>query len=175
MSGGVPADGGRSTRDEPEACGFVIGEDGLARLQGPHADAWWGLLRVHRRLIRELEAALQNRHGLSLSALELLGRLADAESRRMRIARLAEQAGLSLSRTSRLLDSLERRGLVKRQSCPEDTRASNVQLTRSGLRLTRDAQAGHLADVQREFFDRLSRRDVNVLAGAFARLAGANP
>jgi DNA-binding MarR family transcriptional regulator len=154
-----------------EACAFVIGPDGLARLAGEQAEAWMGLLRVHRRLTRELETALQDRHGLTLSALELLGRLTGAEQRRMRIARLAEQAGLSLSRTSRLLDRLEQRRLLKRQPCPEDSRASNVQLTAAGLRLAREAQASHLAEVQRVFFDRLTAREISTLAGAFARLA----
>jgi DNA-binding MarR family transcriptional regulator len=156
-----------------ETCAFVIGPDGLARLAGGEAEAWTGLLRAHRRLTRELETALQDRHALTLSALELLGRLADAEQRRMRIARLAKQAGLSLSRTSRLLDSLEQRGLLKRHPCPEDSRASNVQLTAAGLRLAREAQAAHLADVQRVFFDRLTARQITTLAAAFARLAPA--
>jgi DNA-binding MarR family transcriptional regulator len=147
------------------------GPGGLARLQGEQAEAWTGWLRVHRRLTRELEAALQDRHGLALSALEVLGRLADAEQQRMRIARLAEQAGLSLSRTSRLIDRLEQRGLLDREPCPEDSRASNVQLTPGGLRLAREAQAAHLSDLQRLFFDRLTQRQISALAAAFARLA----
>ncbi|MGH2877858.1 MAG: MarR family winged helix-turn-helix transcriptional regulator [Solirubrobacteraceae bacterium] len=156
-----------------EDCPFVIGEDGLARLGDEQARAWTGLLRAHRRLTRALEARLLDRHGLSLSALELLGRLAeaDAQQRPRRIARLAEQAELSLSRTSRLLDALQRRGLVERQPCPDDSRASNVQLTPAGLRLARAAQADHLADVQRMFVAPLSPREVVVLAAVFDRLA----
>jgi len=154
-----------------EGCAYVIGPGGLARLHDKDAEAWTGLLRVHRRLMRELEAAQQDRYGLALSALELLGRLADAEEQRMRIARLAEQTGLSLSRTSRVIDSLEQRGLLARERCPEDSRASNVQLTRAGLRLAREAQAAHLADLQRLFFDRLTQRQISTLAAAFARLA----
>jgi DNA-binding MarR family transcriptional regulator len=164
-----------ATDSEPQAWPYVIGHGGLAGLGDRQAEAWAGLLRVHRRLIREVETALQVRYGLSLSALELLGRLADADQRRMRIARLAEQAGLSLSRTSRLLDTLEQRGLLKRQPCPEDSRASNVQLTAAGLRLAGEARAAHLAEVQRVFFDRLTSRQVHLLAAAFLRLAPQRP
>lgn len=164
-----------ATGIEPKACPYVIGPAGLARLDGESAEAWTGLLRVHRRLTRELEAALQERHGLTLSALELLGRLADADQRRMRIARLAEHGGLSLSRTSRLLDTLEQRGLVAREPCPEDSRASNVHLTPAGLRLAREAQAAHLADLQRVFFDRLTPRQLTTMAAAFAALAPQAP
>ena len=42
--------------------------------------AWTGLLRAYRRLTRELEGSLRQRHGLTLSALELLGHLAAPHS-----------------------------------------------------------------------------------------------
>jgi DNA-binding MarR family transcriptional regulator len=153
------------------ACEFLIGPGGLAQLPAEQAAAWTGLLRAHRRLTRELEAALQARHGLTLSGLEALGRLAGAEKQTMRIARLAEQIDLSVSRTSRILDSLEDRGLAQRRPCPEDSRATNVKLTRAGLRLTREAQQAHLADVKHAFIDRLTSRQVAALAAAFKRLA----
>jgi DNA-binding MarR family transcriptional regulator len=160
-----------ATAVHPESGRWVLGRDGLLRLQGDDAEAWTGLLRAHRRLTRELEAALRERHGLTLSALELLGPLAAAERRRMRIARLAEDADFSLSRASRLIDALEHRGLLQRQPCPEDSRASNVKLTAAGLRLTRQAQADHVANVQRLFCDRLTARQIAALAAAFRRLA----
>jgi DNA-binding MarR family transcriptional regulator len=154
----------------PDRCAYVVGEDGMARLQGPHADAWAGLQRAHRELTRDLEATLDERYGLSLSALELLGRLATADDRRRRLSRLADDVGLSLSRVSRIVDALERRGLVERQPCPEDTRATNAWLTDSGLALVRDAQAEHLADVQRRFLDRLTAGELRTLGRVFGRL-----
>lgn len=160
-----------SAATQPESCTYVLGENGVARLDGGPGAAWTGLLRTHRRLIRELEAAVHERHGLSLSALELLGRLAVAPEREQRIARLAAQIGVSVSRTSRILDGLEARGLTHRRPCPEDGRATNVALTAAGAQLARVAQADHVADVQRRFFDRLTDAQVRTLATAFERLA----
>ena len=154
----------------PDRCAYVVGEDGMARLQGPHADAWAGLQRAHRELTRQLEATLDERYGLSLSALELLGRLATADDRRRRLSRLADDVELSLSRVSRIVDALERRGLVERQPCPEDTRATNAWLTDAGLALVREAQAEHLADVQRRFLDRLTAGELRTLGRVFTRL-----
>lgn len=154
----------------PDRCAYVVGPDGLARLQGPHAQAWVGLQRACRDLTRRLEASLDERHGLSLSGLELLGRLAAGEDRRCRLSRLAHDVGLSVSRVSRIVDVLERRGLVERQPCPEDTRATNAWLTDAGLALVRDAQAGHVADVQRSFFDRLDDDELRILGDVFTRL-----
>ena len=154
----------------PDRCAYVVGDDGMARLQGPHADAWAGLQRAHRELTRQLEATLDERYGLSLSALELLGRLATADDRRRRLSRLADDVELSLSRVSRIVDALERRGLVERQPCPEDTRATNAWLTDAGLALVREAQAEHLADVQRRFLDRLTAGELRTLGRVFGRL-----
>jgi len=152
-------------------CAVVLGADGFPQWSAVYADAWIGLLATHRRLTRELDAELEAAHGLTLSGLELLARLASAPDRRLRLSVLAAEAGLSLSRVSRIVDSLEGRGLVERQPCPLDARAINAQLTASGLELARAAQATHLAAVRERFFDRLSEREIAALARVFGRLA----
>jgi DNA-binding MarR family transcriptional regulator len=150
---------------------IVVGPDGFPRWSRTYADAWIGLLATHRRLTRELDAELEAQHGLTLSGLELLARLASAPGRRLRLSGLASEAGLSLSRVSRIVDSLEDRGLVERQPCPLDARAINAQLTTDGLELARAAQATHLAAVRARFFDKLSGREIAALAAAFGRLS----
>lgn len=154
-------------------CRHVLGENGLVRWREPHAGAWLGLLRAHRRLTRVLESRLEARFGLSLSGLELLGRLAAAPERRLRLSELAAATGLTLSRISRVVDAFVERGLVERRTCVEDSRATNAWLADAGLELVREAQAAHLDDVQRAFFARLSHEELETLAGAFARLGEA--
>ena len=87
--------------------------DGLIRWSDTHAAAWIGLLETHKRLARELEAELMAEHGLGISGLEVQFRLGRADGRAMRLTALADAAGLSLSRVSRILDTLESRGLVR--------------------------------------------------------------
>jgi DNA-binding MarR family transcriptional regulator len=161
-----------ATEHNPDTCAYVIGSDGLARLQGPPAQAWLGLQRTHRELTRRLEAVLVERHGLSLSGLELLGRIAASEQRRRRLAPLAQDVGLSLSRVSRIVDTLEHRGLLERRPCPDDSRATEAWLTADGLELVRAAQAEHVAEIQRNFLDHLSADELRTLAGVFTRLLG---
>jgi DNA-binding MarR family transcriptional regulator len=155
---------------QSEQCEAVVG-DGLDRWSDLHADAWIGLLQTHRRLTRELDAELEKRHGLTLSSLELLGRLAAADDRRLRLTMLADQTGLTLSRISRIVDSLEERGLVERRPCPADGRAINAHLTDGGLALARAAQRTHFDGVNRRFFERLEVREIAALAAVFNRLA----
>ena len=157
--------------EEHDSCAYVVGDDGLARWSDTHRDAWIGLLETHKRLTRALEAELEAEHGLSLSSLELLGRLAAADERTLRLTALADQTGLSLSRVSRIMDVLEARGLVERRLCRSDARARNAWLTDAGLKLLRTAQASHFAGVQRRFFDHMEPEQVAAMAAVFSRFA----
>ncbi len=121
------------------------------------------MLRVHALLTREMDADLRARHGISLSAYELLMLLADAPGRRMRVSELAGATLLSVSGISRLVDRLVREGLVVKESCDEDGRGAEVALTTMGRGRVRAARASHLADVRGRF---LSRFDDDELARA---------
>jgi DNA-binding MarR family transcriptional regulator len=160
-----------ATDEQTKACSFVVGDDGLATWSDTHRDAWIGLLETHKRLTRALDAELEAEHGLSLSGAECLGRLAAADGRCMRLSALASLTGLSLSRISRIIDTLEARELVERRSSAEDARAVEAHLTGAGLELIRQAQASHFAAVNDRFFEHLSSEELEVLARVFGRFA----
>jgi DNA-binding MarR family transcriptional regulator len=135
------------------------------------ADAWIGLLETHKRLTRALDAELDAAHGLGLSTLELLSRLAAAGETWPRLSTLAREAGLSLSRVSRHMDALERRGLVRRRRCATDSRAVEAHLTAAGATLVAEAEAAHAQAVRERFFAQLSAEEAATLARVFRRLA----
>ena len=161
----------RKTEKPEAACSFIVGDDGLSRWGDVHRQAWIGMLETHKRLTRRLESELEAEHGLSLSALELMGRLAAADDRLLTLSHLADRTGLSLSRVSRIVDSLEDRNLVERKRCPNDARARNAWLTDAGLDLVREAQAMHFGGVEREFFQHMDASDIEALAAVFTRFA----
>jgi DNA-binding MarR family transcriptional regulator len=150
---------------------YHLSGGGVTEWSARHADAWIGLLETHKRLTRALDAELESRYGLSLSALELLARLAAAPDRCLRLSTLAAQSGLSLSRVSRIAVALETRALIERTPCEEDARAVEAHLTPAGLTLMREAQATHFASVQRRFFDELRPGELEALAGVFGRFS----
>jgi DNA-binding MarR family transcriptional regulator len=159
--------------DTQHACSsaYEVDAEGLAHWTEAHRDAWIGLLETHKHLTRALDAQLTSQHGLSLSALELLARLAAAEDRQLHMTKLAAASGLSVSRVSRIIDVLEGRALVGRRSCPSDARAVHVQISDAGLALVRTAQATHFASVQAAFFDQLDSDEIATLARVFGRFA----
>jgi DNA-binding MarR family transcriptional regulator len=139
------------------------------------ADAWIGLLETHKRLTRALDAELDAAHGLGLSTLELLGRLAAAGDAWPRLSALAAETGLSLSRVSRHMDALERRGLVQRRKCETDSRAVEAHLTEAGAAVAAAAEAAHAAAVRERFFAHISAEEAATLARVFARFAPDAP
>lgn len=156
---------------KPSCVSYETDEHGLAHWTEAHADAWIGLLETHKQLTRALDAELTAQHGLSLSGLELLARLAAADDRQMHLTALAGASGLSLSRVSRIIGGLEDRRLVDRHACPSDARAVHAQINDDGLALVKAAQATHFASVQAAFFDQLDEHEIATLARVFGRFA----
>lgn len=150
---------------------YRVTTNGVAEWSQQHAEAWIGLLETHKALTRALDAELESRYGLTLSALELLARLGAAPDGCLRLSALATQAGLSLSRVSRIAVALETRGLIERAPCSEDARAVEARLTPAGVTLMREAQATHFASVQQRFFDELRPGELETLAAVFGRFS----
>ena len=160
---------GQETTDS--ACPYIIGEDGLARWSDTEADAWIGLIETQKALTRALDAELEAKHGLRLSAAEALGRLAAAPDGRLGLSKLAGECALSLSRISRIVDVLEERGLVERRTSCTDARATDAHLTEAGFSYTLQTQATHVAFVQEHFFKQLGPEEIATLAEVFKRFA----
>lgn len=135
------------------------------------ARAFLGLIRAGEELDRRLDEELEQRHGLGLRAFEVLLFLAEfSPDGSKRMAELTAQAPLSQSRMSRLVADLEGRGWVQRSRAEDDGRGVRVSITAAGRRKFKAAQATHLQDLERFFFDRLSQGEVRQLASITAKL-----
>ncbi len=133
--------------------------------------AWRGLLRAHAALTKALDAELEAAHGLALSSYEVLTYLDDADGRRMRMCDLASTALLSRSGLTRLVDRLERDGLIARASCHDDARGAYAVLTDAGAAKLRAARTTHLAGVREHFLSRFGADELEVLGAAWGRLS----
>jgi len=133
-------------------------------------DAWVAFLRSHAAVTRQLNADLLNAHGLTLSDYEVLLRLARAEGGMMRRVDLAQSVLLTASGITRLLDGLERAGLVEKASCASDARVSYAKLTPAGRRKLAAASETHLAGVDELFNGRFSDDELDRLAELLSRL-----
>jgi len=149
--------------------------EGLKYFAPQRGLAWLGLLQAHAELTRSLDAELQAAHGVSLSAYEMLSRLALCPEGYMRMSDLASATSLSLSRVSRLVDQMEERGLVSRRSCDTDSRIVYAAIDAGGRDLVRNAQETFFSVVDERFFGRLSCAEVEQLGTLLERLVEQGP
>jgi DNA-binding MarR family transcriptional regulator len=132
--------------------------------------AWRGLLRVHAQLVRELDDELQQAHGLTLHEYEVLLTLEAAPERQLRMTDLAGSVLLSQSGLTRLVDRLERDGLVLRERCADDRRGLLARLTDRGYTRLQSARATHLAGVRERFLSRVTEQELAELAAVWERV-----
>ena len=90
---------------------------------------------MHSALVKALDAELLADHGLPLTSYEVLINLQAAPGRRRRMAELADGVLLSRSGMTRLVDRLERDGLLERDACVSDGRGTFAVLTDKGEEL----------------------------------------
>jgi DNA-binding MarR family transcriptional regulator len=146
-----------------------------AAATGSRVGAWVAFLRSHAAITRQLNADLLNAHGLTLSDYEVLLRLSRAEGRMMRRVDLAESVLLTASGITRLLDGLERAGLVERAECESDARVSYAKLTEAGARKLEAASVTHLAGIEELFSSRFDEVELDQLAELLGRLPVTGP
>ena len=134
--------------------------------------SWREFLRAHARLTRQLETDLVTEQRLSLASYDVLVQLAEATRRRLRMTDLADALLLSRSGVTRLVDRLERSGLVARTRAADDGRGVVAELTDRGLDRLRTASVTHLAGIARYFAGRLTPAQLNSLREICETLAG---
>lgn len=132
--------------------------------------AWLGFV-----FTRDLIAAAVGRDSLreaNLTYVEytVLARLADAPDHRRSFAALAAVLEWSQSRLSHQITRMEKRGLVARESIPDDARRTAAVLTQKGAQVLDSAAPAHVDSVRRHMIDVLDRSQLDALADIYDTL-----
>jgi DNA-binding MarR family transcriptional regulator len=137
--------------------------------------AWKAFLKAHALITRALERQLIETHHLPLAEYDVLVQLSEADGGALRMSQLADRVLLSRSGVTRLVERLERTGLVQRVNCSSDARGSYAVLTKVGKQRLREAAPAHLESVRSLFADPLQEDQVEGLREALQLLAAAVP
>ena len=124
------------------------------------------LIETNARLSRAFAVALEEGCDLPLAWFEVLLQLRMAEDGRLKMAKVADAIVHSTGGTTRLIDRLEESGLVERQNCPNDRRATYVALTNLGNKRLDEALGIHLQFLDETLATRLcasERRELSAL------------
>jgi DNA-binding MarR family transcriptional regulator len=146
--------------------------DGAGRSAGAVA-AWVALLRAHAASTRRLSSTLAAAHGLTVNDYEVLLHLARAPGGILRRVDLARRVLLTPSGITRLLEGLERAGLVERARCASDARVVYACLTSEGRRRLDDASCTHVAAIEELFGACFGAEELATLAALLERLGDA--
>src|SRR5215210_8059743 len=142
----------------------------VRELEPQELGAWRGMLRVHSALVKALDAELLEAHKLPLTSYEVLINLQAAPDRRRRMAELADGVLLSRSGMTRLVDRLERDGLLLRDTCTSDGRGCFAVLTEQGEAMLARARPTHLDGVRQRFLDQFEAGELEMFAGWWERV-----
>jgi DNA-binding MarR family transcriptional regulator len=110
--------------------------------------------------------------GLTASEINALANLADGRSRT--VSELGTAAGTRPTTLTSVLDRLERRGLVRRESVPADRRAVLIELTPDG-RLATAAIREAITGLERRALGSLPAGEIAGLRAALQALTEAGP
>jgi DNA-binding MarR family transcriptional regulator len=138
-------------------------------------DAFVRLVRANAAVTRQLSAQLSADHGLNLNAYEALLLLARAPDSRLRRVDLANSLLLTAGGVTRLLDGLERDGLVAREECSSDRRVTYAVLTETGRAKLREASKSHTGQIRELLGGALDEDELAQLVALLDRLPGVDP
>lgn len=137
--------------------------------------SWVPIVRLIHLLPQALDIQLRTDAGISHLYYQILVVLSDDTAGQMRLTELASYTGMSLSRLSRALDTLESRGWVTRRADPE-VRGVLARITDAGREALTAMAPSHVSEVRRLVLDRLTPAELEQLGTLAAKIVdGLDP
>jgi DNA-binding MarR family transcriptional regulator len=130
------------------------------------------LIRFETELWNAVDARLRTEHDLPLHKFEPMQII--ERTRDCRVFDIAEALSLTTGGVSKLVDSIEASGYVRRRPNPDDRRSSIIELTPAGARILGDATRTFEAELGARLGSVLSERSMRQFSSALTRLRAAN-
>jgi DNA-binding MarR family transcriptional regulator len=134
--------------------------------------AWVGLVRAERSVVEAVEAEVAAQDLPPLAWYDVLLELSRRPDRRLRQGDLQARMLFAQYNLSRLLDRLERAGLVRREACPTDARSKWVVATPEGIALRERVWPSYAAAIERHLGSKLTPDEAATLAALLGKLIG---
>ena len=132
--------------------------------------AWTRLVRAEQAVLGAVERDLKEAGFPPLAWYDVLLELVRAADGRLRPYELEQKTLLAQYNLSRLLDRLEREGLIRRQTCPDDARGQWVVVTDRGRALQEKMWKAYAPAIQRHVGDKLDEKQAATLGELLGRL-----
>jgi DNA-binding MarR family transcriptional regulator len=140
-------------------------------LDQPAITAWARLLKAQKVLLEKVESELKHKGLPPLPWYDVLFELYQHPDRRLRQFEIGERMLLSKFNLSRLVDRLEKNGLVRRDPCPEDQRGAYVVITANGDRMLKRMWPTYAKALKENFADHFHKQELTTLSRLLAKLS----
>lgn len=117
---------------------------------------WRDYIETAEAIRSRLASRMQRESSLSLGDYQVLLALSEADGQKLRSSELAARIDWDRSRLSHHVGRMERRGLIGREECIEDSRGAHVVLTEAGAQAFRSGSISHLQAVHDTFIAALT-------------------
>lgn len=136
------------------------------------AETWESLFRAQVAVMRRLQSGPAFK-SIALNEYDVLFTLSRCPSGWLRLNELNDHILLSQSSLSRLVERLEKRGLVERMPAPDDGRGVLLKLTESGSDLQKHIGRMHVRDIEALMTPSLTAAEQRELLRLTEKLRGA--
>jgi DNA-binding MarR family transcriptional regulator len=134
---------------------------------------WTMLLETHAALVDILESELDEVGGLPLTWYDVLAQLEMSPEGRLTMKELARSVLLSKSGITRLIDRMERAGMIERAACPADRRVVYAEVTPAGKALFQKAAPVHLRGIEWHFSGHLTGEEARIMRAGLDKVLSA--
>ncbi len=130
---------------------------------------WMGMARLVSHLAREAGQGVEAAEGINLSQMTLMGQV-EALGGSARMVDLADRLQVSKPAITKIVDSLERLGYLKRGRSQSDRRVIHAELTPEGSRVRARAEAVFESTMQAGLWDHLTAEETSGMVILLERL-----
>ena len=135
--------------------------------------AWWKLMAASALLVQRVGRDLAAATSLPLGSYNVLRLLHEAPGGRLRLSELARAVFLTRGGVTRLVNRLERTGLLRREGHAQDRRGSSAVLTDRGRDDLRQARAVFVRAIAEHFGSYLNDGEAETLNAVLTRIVTA--
>jgi len=140
------------------------------KLSDVETRAWVAFVKAQQIVLEKVDKDLKEHGFPPLSWYDVLLELDKTQDGRLRQNELGELILLSKYNVSRLLDRLEKQGLIRRKQCVEDTRGTFAVITSKGKNLRKDMWPVYYKSINEHFLSYFSQDELKQIMAFNERL-----
>lgn len=131
------------------------------KLTTEETTAWMGFVKSQQYLIEKVEEKLKKNGFPSLSWYDVLLELDKAPEGSLRLNDLGKRVLLDKYNVTRLIDRLEKEGLVSRDACPVDGRGKFACITEKGRKLRKKMWPVYYSVIKENFLSQFNKKELS--------------